>query len=186
MTGLYRLPTTARIGGKEYGIWADFRDILEIFGVLDDPELPEAFRWRIALALFYKEPLPAEHRQEGIKFLKEFLEYGSAPAAPGPRLMDWEQDAQAIIADVNRVAGQEIRALPFVHWWTFLSWFHAIGQGQLSSLVSIRDKLHRGQSLEQWEQDFYRQNKDRITLKKRYTPEELQEQERLRKMLDNG
>ena len=70
-----------------------------------------------------------------------------------PKLMDWEQDARAIVADVNKVAGMEIRALTYLHWWTFLSWFHAIGEGQLSTVVSIRDKLRRGKKLEQWEKE---------------------------------
>lgn len=54
---------------------------------------------------------------------------------------------------------------------------------QLSTLVSIRDKLRRGKKLEKWEQEFYRENKDRVDLKTKYTPDELAEQERLKKLL---
>ena len=86
-------------------------------------------------------------------------------------------------ADVNKVAGREIRGAEFLHWWTFLSWFHAIGEGQLSTLVSIRDKLRRGKKLEKWEQDYYRGHKDQVDLKKHYSAQELQEQERLKKLL---
>ena len=106
------------------------------------------------------------------------------PKDPGPALLDWEQDAQDIVADVNKVAGQEIRALPYLHWWTFLSWFHGIGEGNLSTLVSIRDKLSRGRKLESFEQEYYRRNRDRIKLRRRYGPEELVEQERRRALLD--
>ena len=55
--------------------------------------------------------------------------------------------------------------------------------GQLSALVSIRDKLVRGKKLEKWEQEYYRKNKDKVDLKKRYSAEELAEQERLKKLL---
>lgn len=89
-----------------------------------------------------------------------------------------------IVADVNKVAGQEIRALPFVHWWTFMSWFHAIGEGQLSTVVSLRDKLRRGKKLEQWEKDFYRDNKNTVDIRKRYSKEELEQQEKLKRLLD--
>ena len=54
---LWELPEQAQIGGKTYRIHGDFRDILEIFGYLNDPDLPEMFRWRVALALIYREIL---------------------------------------------------------------------------------------------------------------------------------
>ena len=50
-------------------------------------------------------------------------------------------------------------------------------------LVSIRDKLRRGKKLEAWEKDFYRENKQRVDMKKRYSQQELQQQEMLRRML---
>ena len=88
-----------------------------------------------------------------------------------------------IVADVNKVAGTEIRVLPFLHWWTFVSYFNAIGEGQLSTLVSIREKLRKGKKLKKWEQEYYRKKKDKVDLKKRYSAEELAEQERLKKLL---
>ena len=87
------------------------------------------------------------------------------------------------VADVNKVAGTEIRAIPFLHWWTFMAYFNAIGEGQLSTLVSIRDKLRRGKKLEKWEQEYYRKNKERVDLRKRYSAEELAEQQRLKMLL---
>jgi len=179
----WSLPTSARIGGREYPINADYRDILEIFSYLDDPDRPEYIRWKIALALFYEGEIPQEDTQEAMEYLAAFISCGEESGRPGPRLLDWNQDAQAIVADVNKVAGREIRGPGFVHWWTFLSWFHAIGEGQLSTLVSIRDKLRRGKKLESWEQEYYRRNKERVDLKKRYSAQELAEQERLKKLL---
>ena len=35
-----------------------------------------------------------------------------------------------------------------------------------------------------WEQEFYRNNKAKVDLRKRYSREELAERERLRKLLD--
>ena len=183
MTG-WELPTCAVIGGKTYQIHADFRDVLEIFMYLDDPELPEYLRWQIALALFFEEKIPEQHRQEAMEYLSAFISCGrEGRKRPGPKLLDWEQDATMIVADVNKVAGQEVRALPFLHWWTFLSWFNAIGQGQLSTVVSIREKLQTGKKLDKWERDFYRENKQLVDMKKRYSPQELEEQARLKKLL---
>ena len=180
---IWDLPTAAQIGGKSYSIHTDYRDILNIFRYLDDPEEPEYVRWHIALALFYEGQIPPEHTGEAMEYLSRFLNCGDTKAAPGPKLLDWEQDARVILSDVNKVAGQEIRALPYLHWWTFLAWFHAIGEGQLSSLIAIRQKLQKGQKLESWEQEYYRTNKAQVDLRKRYSAEELAEQERLQKLL---
>lgn len=180
----WKLPTTAVIGGKTYGLHGDFRDILEVMSYLRDPELPEFLRWPMALGTFYGEPIPREHMESAARYLTEFIN-GGVPEAPGdsPGLLDWEQDGDLILADVNRVAGRELRAEPFVHWWTFLSWFHGVGDGQLSTVVSIRDKLRRGKPLEKWEQEYLRRNRHRVELKKPLTPQELQEKERLERML---
>ncbi len=180
---LWSLPETALIGGQQYELHTDFRDILEIMGYLEDEENPEYLRWRIAIALFFEGEIPQEHQQEAMAYLADFITGGKQEEKPAPKLLDWEQDAQAIVADVNRVAGMEVRALEHLHWWTFLSFFNAIGEGQLSTLVSIRDKLRRGKKLEKWEQDYYRENKHRVELKKKYSAEDLAEQERLKKLL---
>lgn len=179
----WALPRTANIGGTVYPINADFRDVLEITGYLTDESRPEFLRWQIALALFYDGEIPLAHQNEAMEYLAGFISYGEQDSKPGPKLLDWEQDAQIIVGDVNKVAGQEIRALPYLHWWTFLSYFYGIGEGQLSTVVSIRDKLRRGKKLEKWEQEYYRENKSRVDMKKRYTPEELAEQERLKRLL---
>lgn len=180
---LWDLPQTAEIGGATYDLNTDFRDILEIMGYLGDENSPEYLRWRIALALFYEGDIPQEHQQQAMEYLADFITCGQRSDKPAPKLLDWEQDAQTIVADVNKVAGMEIRALPHLHWWTFLSYFHAVGEGQLSTLVSIRDKLRRGKKLEKWEQDYYRENKSRVELKPKYSAEDLAEQERLEKLL---
>lgn len=178
MTG-FCLPEEAKIGGKVYGINGDFRTVLQIFSYLESPDLPEFIRWQVAMALFYKEPLPDAHFQEGAEYFIRFVNCGKEEAPPGPKILDWERDAQMIVADVNKVAGQEIRALPFVHWWTFLSWFHGIGEGQLSTVVSIRQKLAEGKKLSDWEGEFYRRNKALVELPAKLSREEMEEKTRL-------
>lgn len=175
---------TAVIGGREYDLNCDYRDILEIFSYFADPDLPAPMRWQIALALFYRGEIPGDHLQEAAEYLSRFINGGQEEiSAPGPKLLDWEQDGQMIVADINRAAGQEIRALPFLHWWTFLAWFHAIGEGQLSTVVHLRSKLARGKKLEEWEKTFYRENRQRVDLKKRYSRQELQQREALERLL---
>lgn len=180
---IWQLPTKATLGEHTYELHTDYRDILEIIGYLEDQESPEYLRWQIALALFYEGTIPPEEQRAAIDFLASFISGNEDDSKPSPKLLDWDQDASAIIADVNKVAGIEIRAVKYLHWWTFLSYFQAIGEGQLSTIVSLRDKLRRGKPLEKWEKEYYRKNKDRVDLKKRYSAEELAEQERLKQLL---
>ena len=181
----WSLPASAVIGGREYAIHADFRDVLDILERLGDASKPEFLRWAAALALFYEgyDAMPPGDRGEAAEYLARFLNCGRPEAAPGPKLLDWRQDAPAIAADVNKVAGCEIRALPFLHWWSFMAFFDGVGEGRLSMLVSVRDKLRRGKKLEPWEQEFYRAHKAQVEFAPRYTPAELAERRRLEALL---
>ena len=182
MRDLYRLPVSVRLGGNDYPINGDFRRVLQIIGVLERPDWPEFLRWQVALELFCPG-VPDEFRAQAMEQLADFIRCG-APDTPGPKLLDWQQDAQVIMSDVNKASGRELRQEDFVHWWTFLGWFHAIGQGQLATLVSIRDKRRRGVKLEPWEQEYYRQNKLQVDLPPRLTPQEQAQRDALNRLLD--
>lgn len=171
----WSLPRAATIGGKKYPINADFRDVLEIIGYLTDNTKPTFLRWQVAIGLFFDEKIAEEHQEEAMKYLAEFISYGSENEKPSQKLIDWEQDAQLIVSDVNKVAGIEVRAVPFLHWWTFLSYFYSIGEGQLSTVVSIRSKLKSGKKLEKWEQEYYKKNKDMIDFHKSEEDKQIQE-----------
>lgn len=183
MMVLWDLPKSAVIGGKSYDLHCDFRDILGIFAYFDDPELPDFIKWRIGLRLFYGAEIPPEHREAAMVYMADFIRMGQAERNV-PQLICWQHDAPVIIGEVNRVAGREIRELPFVHWWTFLSWFYGVGEGQLSFLVSLRAKLRRGEKLEAWESAYYRENRERVDIPKKYTEEELRQRQILLALLD--
>lgn len=180
---LWGLPQTAVIGGVEYRLNTDYRQIFEIFEYLNDPDRPDWLRWQIAIGLFFEGDIPEEHQSEAMQYLADFISCGEEQSAAGPKLLDWEQDAQIIAADINKIAGTEIRALPQLHWWTFLSYFRAIGEGQLSTVVSIREKLRTGKKLEQWEQEYYRKNPERIDLKLPYSADEQAELDEIEQLL---
>lgn len=188
MTG-WDLPTALMVGGKPWVIHADFRDVLDVIGWLDGAEgetlLPEE-RWYVAMALFYRDfpRLPEDCRPEAAQKLAEFIAGGrTEPGPAGPRLLDWQQDAPMIVAGVNRAAGCEVRALPFLHWWSFLAWFSAIGEGPLATVVAIRDKLRRGKKLEAWEMSYYRAHRAEIDLRPARTEAEQAEHDRLLALL---
>ena len=167
----WRLPTRLEVGGKAYPIHSDYRDILDILHRLNDASEPEFIRWRVALALFYEGDLPRSDYPEAMQKLADFLNCGQTlPRSPAPPLLDWEQDAPLIAAGINKAAGCEVRALPYLHWWTFMAWFNSIGDGQLATLLRVRSKLHHGQKLQPWEQDTDRKNKAWRGLRPRLGP----------------
>ena len=182
----WRLPTRLEVGGKAYPIHSDYRDILDILHRLNDASEPEFIRWRVALALFYEGDLPRSDYPEAMQKLADFLNCGQTlPRSPAPPLLDWEQDAPLIAADINKAAGCEVRALPYLHWWTFMAWFNSIGDGQLATLLRVRSKLRHGQKLQPWEQDYYRKNKAIVDLRPRLNPAEIAERQRLQRLLAN-
>lgn len=159
---LWALPQTHTINETVYTLNTDYRDILEIIGYLNDESKSEFIRWRIAVALFYEQDVPDAHMQEAMRYLAEFIRAGSSDEKPSHKLLDWQQDAQMIVASVNKVAGKEVRALEHMHWWTFIGLFYEIGEGQLSTIVSIRHKKATGKKLDKWEQEFYREHRDKV------------------------
>lgn len=182
----WELPQSLPVGGVLRPIHADFRDVLEVIRRLGDDTQHGQVRVYVALALFYDDfdAIPEECYQEAAERMAEFISAGEQPdSKPHPKTIDWEQDQALIVSDINRVAGQEIRALPFVHWWTFVAWFNAIGDGQLATVVSIREKRRKGKKLSDWEREFYREHRSTVDFKTKYTEEELAERERLKKLL---
>ena len=184
MTDAWSLPTRLTVEGRSYGIHAEYRDILDVIRCLNDRDEPEFLRWYVALALFYREKVAPEHRSAAMAAMTDFIACGQPQTTvPGPRLLDWQRDAGVIVADVNRVAGQEVRALPFLHWWTFVAYFNAIGEGQLSTLLRVRNKLRRGRRLDPWEMDYYRENRALVDGREPPTAQEQAEKARLERIL---
>lgn len=180
---IWDLPESMEVGGTVYPIHADFRDVLNIIRHLEDPDNPNYLRWRIAVALFYEGHIPDQYAAEAMEKLADFIACERSSDKPGPKLIDWEQDAQAIVSGVNKVAGVDVRSLPFLHWWSFLSSFYEVGEGQLATIVSIRSKKKRGKKLEKWEQEYYRDNKEKIDMKRKYTAEERAVMDNMKKWI---
>ena len=170
---MYSIPTSISVGKQSYHIRndGDFRMVLDCFAVLDDVELTKEQRILSCLLMFYdlgetdEECLYNLEQVEDIETLAKemmwFFNGGSdntTGAVSHHRLIDWEQDSQLVCSAINKVAGKEIRAEKFVHWWTFLAYYMAVGEGPLATVVSIRDKIVKGKKLEKYEQEFRREN----------------------------
>ena len=179
----WRLPTRLEVGGKAYPIHSDYRDILDILHRLNDASEPEFIRWRVALALFYEGDLPHSDYPEAMQKLADFLNCGQTlPRSPAPPLLDWEQDAPLIAADINKAAGCEVRALPYLHWWTFMGAYMEISEGLFHEILQIRQKKMNGKKLEKWELEFYRKNKKLIDIQQQKTKRSAEEEAALKEL----
>lgn len=188
---LWALPEAVRFAGRAWRVRSDFRDVLALLRWLDgsaDPALTESERWYVALALFYQDfsCIPPENYREACEQMATFIQAGRPDAGPfAPRLMDWQQDAALIAAGVARAAGQDLRALPHLHWWSFLGWFDSIADGPFATVVALRDKLRRGKKLEPWERDYYRAHRAEVDLRRPASPEIDAEKQRLLALLND-
>lgn len=181
---IWNLPTSLNLGGVDWDIRTDFRVILGILTELNNPEYDENDKWLIVLIMLYTDfdNMPIDLYNEAYEKAIEFIDMGAdVDDKPKPRLMDWEQDATLIIPAVNKVIGQEIRAIPNYHWWSFLSAYMEIGESSFSHILQIRTKQAKGKPLEKWEKEFIAENKDLVLLKEKKTDEEKAEEERILK-----
>ena len=142
--------------------------VLDCFAILNDVELTDSERKLACLLVFIQDfntledVLSISEDELALLINNIFLFFNCGQSDTGPRMnyrvIDWEQDSQLISAAVNKVAGKEIRAEQYIHWWTFMGYFNTIGEGALSTIVGIRNKIARGKPLEKHERVFRMEN----------------------------
>lgn len=189
------LPEALEIGGVEYLIRTDYRNVLQVFEAFQDPELEQTEKWIVAIYLMFEgfscadDVLQAArdgfNLEEAIKQISWFIPAGQ----PEKQILEkptynWKQDEQMIFSAVNKVAGKETRELEYLHWWTFLGYFNEVGEGTFSFIVGIRHKLNKGKKLEKHEKEFLAHNKELVKLEKPKTREEQEKEDAYNALLD--
>ncbi len=174
---IYDLPTSLPVGGVEFEIRSDYRAVLDIIIALNDPELTDDEKMQVALCILYPdvENIPNEHCQEALRQCFWFINGGKEDDDQGSnvKLVDWEQDFQYIVSPVNRVLGKEIRALEYMHWWTFTGAYMEVGGDcTFAQIVRIRSAKARGKKLDKQDQEWYAKNRHLVDFKNVYTKEE--------------
>ena len=168
------LPTSLTINGKEYAINSDYRVALLILQCYTDEELTDFEKIIVIIKCLYIEDIPEEYWNEALEQANWYFNCGntvSSPVSTKP-LYDWEQDEQMIFSAINKIAGKEIRAVEYLHYWTFIGFFNEIGEGVFSTVLNIRNKKAKHKKLEKWENEFYRNNKEIVDIKRKYTKSE--------------
>ncbi len=176
MSYKYDLPLNVEIDGKSFKIRnaCDYRIILECIDALNDIDLSQEQQLQCALVIFYEDYDEIEDTETAIQKMFFVISCGDdVDNGSHPKLMDWDKDFMQIAPPVSRVLGYDIR-MPqkYTHWWTFVGGYMEIGESTFSTIVSIRRKKQKGQPLEKWEQEFYRENYNLISLPNPLTEEE--------------
>lgn len=165
------LPKSLNVGGVDYPINADFRNIFPIFAAFSDNELTDQDKLFVCMRRLFVDldSLPAEQYTAAYQAALDFLAAGRHDDKPGPKIVNWEKDEQMIFSAINQVAGvSEVRDLPFLHWWTFLGYFMAIDPESLcGSVLRIRQKKAKHKKLEKYEEEFYRANAELCAVESR-------------------
>lgn len=170
---IYDLPTSVYIDGTEHEINSDYRAILDIICAMVDPNLDNEEKALVLLNIFYPNLELIDNYEHAIKECLKFINMGEEQVEkPSPKLMDWEQDFQYIVAPVNRVMGCEIRSLNYLHWWTFIGAYYEIGDCTFAQIVRIRDQKAKGKKLDKFDQEWYNNHREIVDIKMTYSDAE--------------
>ena len=165
---MYELPTEIKVKDKSWAIRnrGDFRVVLDCFTALNDVELEKQERILACLAIFLEDVTCIEDLykipdlEEVCKQMMIFFNCGQEESGRKLpyRLIDWKRDESLLCSAINNVANKEIRLEPYIHWWTFMGYYMAVGESSLATVVSIRSKQSKNQKLEKHEKQFIADN----------------------------
>jgi hypothetical protein len=163
------LPKVLTINDVDYDIRTDFRDILRVFEAFNDDEMSDREKWIVAITILFYDYDTVEYSNDTFEQIVWFINCGKEDnSKQGKPIFSWEQDEQLIFSAINDSAKQEVRLVEYMHWWTFVGYFNNIRDGLFSTVIHIRSKLNKKTKLEKHEQDFYKENKHVIDIKKKY------------------
>ena len=184
---MFELPISISINGKDYPIRnkGDYRTIEDCFIALNDTELTYEYRIATCLVIFYEQftciddindEFNTETLSLAVKEMFNFFNCGSENIGSKKpyKLIDWQKDEQLVVSSINAVAYQEIRSVPYLHWWTFMGYFMNIGDCLLSNIVNIREKIVKGKKLEKHERQFMMENPQYFNWERR-TEEQIED-----------
>lgn len=155
------LPTELEVKGRTYPIRTDYRDVLRIITAFGARDLDDREKIIVCMRQLYRKPedIQPEDMPAAYEAAIRFIEYFPDDGKKSPRMVNWEKDETLIFPAINAAAGTEIRALKYLHWWTFLGYFQSIDrESTWGAVLTVRQKRARHKKLESWEQEFYRSN----------------------------
>ena len=171
---MFSLPSEVDVAGRSYEVRTDYRVILEILVMLDDPDLSDGDKTEALLRMFYvnQSPDPMAAVEAFRRFVDPRCEDKNLTSR-NARLISWQQDFDLMVAPINHILGCEVRALDHLHWHTFLSAYLEIPPDSVfARVLRIREKLRQGKKLEKYEKQWFNKNRDLVHLKPKFSQAE--------------
>jgi hypothetical protein len=150
----------------------DYRIVKKTIRALKDNSLENDEKIRIALIVFYENYKEIKDAEDAMMQMYSIIdcvnEYKKSPnlkpQQPKPAIMDWDYDWDIIAPEINRVLGYDIRTpKKYTHWWTAIGAYRSIsGESTFKTVITIRHKKQKGKKLEQWEKEFYEENREMV------------------------
>ena len=160
---LGQLPRALEINGAQYDIDSDYRNILQIFTAFNADDLTDQEKVYVCMERLFVdlEKLPRRDFEAGYTAALRFIECNIHSDKPSHKVVNWEKDEQLIFPAINKVAGMEVREVPYMHWWTFLGYFQAIDREDIwGFILTIRQKRAQHKPLAKHEKEFFSANRD--------------------------
>lgn len=144
----------------------DYRVVLDAMKALVDKKLDEQRRIDCALYIFYEDLSGCQDIQGAIDEMTRIMNLGKeVKEDDAPSVMDWEHDFKNIAPPVSRILGYSVRDPNiYTHWYDWIGAYGEIGDCYWARVMSIRNKLRQGKTLDANERDFYKSNKEDIDL----------------------
>ena len=164
---MYDLPKTVDVNGKTYAIRSDYRDILNVIAMLNNPNLGVSVlgdeRAYAAMCIFYPDFVKITDHAAAFDKLCWFVDRGESHSGMDSKtpVYDFERDESLIAPAVGQVLGCRIREIPYLHWWDFVDAFTQIGDGLFAQVVGVRTRKSKGKMTKD-DKAFYAQNKELI------------------------
>ena len=140
------LPQSITVEGRSYMLRPSFRNVLFCHDLFHDPVLSDVEKVEIALERLIDGRYPVALRKKIALFqavTTQFLDFSVGPKGdPGPRAMDFLQDAPYIYAAFRQAYGLDLLGRDCdLHWWAFVSLVASLPDNtRMMEIVSIRTR----------------------------------------------
>lgn len=180
LSSINTLPDSVLENGSVFSINTDFRIILRILRLLQDPEVLEADKHRIFLRLFFCENVP----ENPYAAFDWFVSCGVPSNGSGDHDFDFEQDASEIYSAFMQLYRIDLLDCPPMHWWKF----NALLFGAFVCDTALSNKIHfrhMDDSPSKRKNDAARA-KQRVKISSRISRSDFTMEEELRRRLMHG
>ena len=110
-------PKTVKIGGRNFPVRTDFRTILKIVRMLEDPDVPEAAKPSLLARWFYADEAPPVG--EAVQGFADFVRGDAGEASGESADFSYACDAGVIYASFLSEYGIDLAETPGLHWHRF-------------------------------------------------------------------